>query len=48
MSYLEYVLAGWGVALGVLGLYAQRLVARGRRLSVMVPEHRRRWIDADE
>lgn len=48
MTHLGYLLAGWGVSLGVGVLYAASLIRRGRRLSARVPADRRRWIDTGE
>lgn len=42
-SDMGYILAGWGVTLGTLGVYALSLAVRGRRLSRIVPPERRRW-----
>ena len=46
MSHLGYLLSGWGIALGVLAIYALRLIRRGRRLSVRVPPTYRRWMSS--
>ena len=43
-----YLIAGWGIALGGIGLYSARLVQRGRRLSRQVPEDRRRWMTTQD
>ncbi|MCB0995954.1 MAG: hypothetical protein KDB21_12730 [Acidimicrobiales bacterium] len=48
MDHLGYLLAGWGISLAVIGVYAQRVLARGRKLSRLVPEDRRRWIDVND
>lgn len=48
MTHLGYLLAGWGVTIGVGAAYATSLVVRGRRLSARVPQDRRRWIGTDE
>ena len=48
MTHLGYLLAGWGVTIGVGIAYAASLVVRGRRLSARVPAERRRWIGADD
>lgn len=40
---MAYILAGWGVTLGTLSVYALTLALRGRRLSKQVPPERRRW-----
>lgn len=38
-----YVLGGYGVTLATLGLYALRLVLRGRALSRTLPRGGPRW-----
>ena len=43
MSQMSYIYMGWGVSLGVLGLYTASVLVRGRRLSAKVPVERRRW-----
>ncbi|MEM8706143.1 MAG: hypothetical protein AAGE98_06770 [Actinomycetota bacterium] len=48
MTHLGYLLAGWGITLGALGLYAFRLSVRGRVLAGRVPAERRRWMTAEE
>lgn len=47
MSHVGYLIAGWGGALGVLGLYAVSLIARGRTASARVPASRRRWMTSE-
>jgi len=47
MTHLGYLLAGWGVTIGVGAAYAGSLLRRGRRLSARVPADRRRWMTAD-
>lgn len=47
MNDVAYIVGGWAVALGAIGLYGASVVARGRRLSRLVPEDRRRWMTAD-
>ncbi|MFN8039939.1 MAG: hypothetical protein U0Q07_12085 [Acidimicrobiales bacterium] len=39
-----YIVAGWLVTFGAVGVYAAALVARGRRLSRQVPPEDRRWM----
>jgi len=46
VTHLGYLMAGWGISLVVLGGYAFRLVRRGRSLSALVPEDRRRWLES--
>ena len=43
MTHAVYVAAGWSIPLVVLGLYAMRVLRRGRRLSEQVPAEQRRW-----
>jgi hypothetical protein len=43
MSHAGYVAAGWGLALGTLGVYALYTLRRGRRLAAQVPPEERRW-----
>lgn len=38
-----YVLAGYAVAVGGLGLYALRVLMRGRSLTRSLPEDERTW-----
>jgi len=45
MTHVGYLIAGWGITLGTLGIYAFRLVRRGRSLSARVPDARRRWLE---
>lgn len=47
MTHVGYLIAGWGVSLGVLALYTRSILARGRALSAGIPTHRRRWINSD-
>ncbi|MDP6975832.1 MAG: hypothetical protein QF575_04620 [Acidimicrobiales bacterium] len=44
MTHLGYLMAGWGIALGVLGAYAVATVRRGRDLARRVPAGRARWL----
>ncbi len=50
MTHLGYLLVGWGVTLGVIGLYSVNLIRRGRDLIGQVPADRSRWMttEADE
>ncbi|MEM9465891.1 MAG: hypothetical protein AAGA90_10990 [Actinomycetota bacterium] len=48
MTHLGYLIAGWGISLGALGLYAIRITARGRQLASRVPADRRRWMTAED
>lgn len=47
MTHAGYVLSGWGIVLGSLGIYAFRTVLRGRQLAKLVPPERHRWLDTD-
>lgn len=42
-DYVGYVAAGWIVTVGAFGLYAARVIQRGRALSKAVPPEERRW-----
>jgi len=46
VTHVGYLVAGWGIVIGVLGTYAVRLVRRGRALSGRVPDAHRRWLEA--
>jgi len=48
MTHLGYLIAGWGISLGAIGLYATSLLRRGRTLSARVPADRRRWMTTDD
>jgi hypothetical protein len=48
MTHLGYLIAGWGIPLVVLGIYAISLMRRGKALSARVPAERRRWISTNE
>lgn len=48
MTHLGYLIAGWGISLGAIGLYAASLLRRGRRLTARVPVERRRWMSTDD
>tara|TARA_B100000700_G_scaffold186524_2_gene205534 strand:- start:2477 stop:2635 length:159 start_codon:yes stop_codon:yes gene_type:complete len=45
MTHVGYLVAGWGIVVGVLTAYAVRLARRGRALSCLVPKPRRRWLE---
>jgi len=47
MTHVGYIIAGWGISLGAIGLYAWSIVRRGRILSSQVPADKRRWISSD-
>lgn len=46
MTHVGYLLAGWGISLGLLAIYTRSVLTRGKRLSAMVAPERRRWIDS--
>jgi len=48
MSHLGYLLAGWIIAVGILTIYAWRLIQKGKALSSQVPEHRQRWMSSSQ
>ncbi|HJM27768.1 MAG: hypothetical protein QF596_05200 [Acidimicrobiales bacterium] len=48
MSHLGYLLAGWITAVGVLAVYAWRIIQKGKELSSKVPEHRQRWMSPSQ
>lgn len=48
MTHLGYLIAGWGISLGSIALYAISLVRRGRVMAARVPADRRRWISTDD
>ena len=48
MTHLGYLIAGWGISLGAIGLYATSVIRRGKAMSVRVPVERRRWITTDD
>ncbi len=41
----EFVIAGYTIVLGGLGLYAASLIRRGKQLARQLPEDRRRFLD---
>ena len=48
MTHLGYLLAGWGISLGVLAFYAVSVIQRGKKLATQVPSTRQRWMTADD
>jgi hypothetical protein len=48
MTDLGYLIAGWSVGLGTLGLYGWSVVRRGRNLGQHVSPERRRWMTTDD
>lgn len=47
MTHLGYLIAGWTIGLGSIGLYALALMRRGRALAARVPVDQRRWINSE-
>lgn len=47
MSDAGYIAVAWIGTFAAIGLYAVALISRGRRLSKVVPEDRRRWLSGD-
>lgn len=47
MTHLGYLIAGWTIGLGAIGLYALALMRRGRALAARVPAEQRRWITSE-
>ncbi len=43
MTHVGYIAAGWGISLVALGVYAVRIVRRGKVLAQQVPPQERRW-----
>lgn len=48
MTHLGYLIAGWGISLGAIALYAVSLMRRAKELTARVPVERRRWITTDD
>lgn len=48
MTHVGYLVAGWGITLGSLSLYAISLMRRGRALSARVPGDQRRWMTTND
>jgi hypothetical protein len=44
MTNAGYVIAGYTLVFGSLGVYVVRVLLRGRALSKEVPAERRRWM----
>ena len=47
MTHLGYLIAGWGIALGTLGLYVVSIIRRGD-LARRVPAERSRWLTSTD
>lgn len=48
MDHAGFIFGAWILVAAVLGLYAVRLVVRGRALTKAVDPERRRWLDAKD
>ncbi len=48
MTNLGYLIAGWSIGLGTLGVYGWSLARRVRRIERHVPAQRRRWMTSDD
>lgn len=48
MNGLGYILTAWILTVVAIGGYSWRVLARGRALSKLVPEGRRRYMEADD
>lgn len=48
MTHVAYLIAGWGISLGAIALYAVSLIRRGKSLSARVPVERRRWMSTND
>ncbi len=48
MTHLGYLIAGWSIGLGTLGVYALSLARRVRQIERHVPVERRRWMTSDD
>jgi hypothetical protein len=44
MSDTAYIVAAWAGTFAAVGLYAFSVIRRGRRLSRIVPQDKRRWL----
>lgn len=48
MTHVGYLVAGWSIGLSACGIYAVSVMRRARRLSLLVPEERLRWMTGDD
>lgn len=48
MTHAGYVISGWVITFGVIGLYAFLLLRRGRAAAEQLPEDHRRWMTSDD
>ena len=47
MNGAGYIIASWALVSGAVGVYALRLVQRGRTMTRRVPNERRRWMSSE-
>jgi len=48
MTHLGYLIAGWGISLAAIAIYAVSVIRRGKTLAARVPIERRRWITTND
>ncbi len=46
MTHVGYLVAGWGSAFLIIGIYTWVLIQRGNRLAKRVPVEKQRWMSA--
>ena len=47
-SFWGYVIAAYALVFGVVGVYAARTIARGRKLIQRLPPGERRWMASEK
>ncbi len=48
MTHVPYLIAGWGISIAAVSLYAFSVMRRAKRLAALVPVDRRRWMTGDD
>lgn len=48
LTHLGYLIAGWGIPLVTIGLYAASLMRRSSAIQAQVPVDRQRWMSTDD
>ena len=48
MTHLGYLVAGWSIGLGTIGVYGWSVVRRARAAARLVPADRQRWMTTDD
>jgi len=48
LTHIGYLIAGWGIPLMTIGLYAASLMRRSKAIEARVPADRQRWISTDD